>query len=870
MSIQLKILRYMFEIKSKSLSCSFVKYPSMQPESNVQVILDNLIQKGLYPIENVIENEPLLFSLFGAKDMLILREIESIDIINKLLVNHCPNGNSLIKCSDPFYGILQNISGYTYCSEEEVLKNLEDKLFVGVTQFKLNNAYLLSGGIHFLKNVIATIDNQLKFFNKNNNSDILSRYIISFSAYELCLLTFGDDVQTMNDFILTIRENSFDKLVDKNGSRKFYEYLGDEHSDNYNIFSDSQTIFGVKMKITDSKNFVLDDKFINKNLNIDLVWKIKPGYLTRFIEYIKEYLPEFNARNYRIISGKTDLNFKNYFTCEEYYKLFINYYNDEKFRSIIRSINAGFVFDNPNISSEINSNINVSDSHIKHLSYSLQKIVTIDKKLKEILELSDTLRYRIMKMFHLYNVGISSSITFTLYYDLCPFLIEVESEIDKLLYSTSTKIEKHNIQHFFEELVSNYEKAYYVRMIHNLHHEDGSEILINFNTSLPGYISSIDSIVKLTSSFIEMSITDNRFKHNCVVSILDNIRSISSKHFANFDLTSSLTPGLFFSYLSKEVFVLLFKDSSIRTYANSITYILQDEWQKSIQNSGANFNIELLNISQYSETTLDYFIIDYLRFVYFYNSDFNLYNFWFKATLLQVSTHYEINGLLNEKQWFLEIMRLAFIFKLSENENNKEEFLKLNPFDEDLYKLNHLIWKKLADSSFNIVNSFINIFSSNNQEYLKRLFDVSLSVYKINKLSYDTLKNKIFNLGRSSEEIDLNTLGVLIIQLINCYFVEVGEMFKYNVILLHDSGCTDLQLLKKKKEKDIEKEKEKINLFASATGGFWLHKNDIQKYNKINFEYMELISHIAYMYKLTSFGDFYNNTNKGDHLDSKD
>lgn len=434
-----------------------------------------------------------------------------------------------------------------------------------------------------------------------------------------------------------------------------------------------------------------------------------------------------------------------------------------------------------------------------------------------------------------------------------------------------------NYHKYLEKLIISFEKAYYVRLFQSYAYDDGTDMLINFNSSLQGYISDLDSLFKLTLVEIKSKFNSESLFHDNkglffiknlnkkptkveyipdVISIIGDQQTESTKAWVNFDITSIFHPGILFNLITKECLVVLQKNTNI---AGSFERMV-DEWNNSLKLLD---NSKLLKKyhDRFSITnaTIEYYILELIRFKLIFNSDFELFYFWHTIQICQSTPQYEENWELHEDFLCFEISRLAFIhiIKLGQKmsfsnfaENSSKEsitkFLNYNPFSRSIHKKNHILWKKW---SFHIYKHLIE-FISNEEVY--NLFVSKFDTFIFNK-DYNENDNKevtllkdFYNYINDSNEI--SSLSNVCIQLMNKYMNEIKDKYREVRIFTGWKNNTNTN-----SSYYYGKNKNDYPLYANTSGGLWFRGEDEElDYNRINFSYASIISHLIYKYKLLS------------------
>ncbi len=867
-------------IYNTTLSYSFSKYAKEDPYNHIRMLLGNIqkrapLDENGNPIKYFFTSNgekidfnrnPLVYSMIGSFDFLIIYEIISLAFLNKLLVNTSlskDNTYMFNKNSDLVYqGFVHNLSGFTVKSGEIREKIIDESFdnkytFIGVTEFKLNNAYIISGGIDFVILVI----NHIQFIVGGHSHFIT----YSFSSYEIILTLFGEDLAEMNEILLKLREIIFEKLFENisdaetNGACNFYKEIKCDKPSKHNVFSDTQTSYGIRLdQAKKGTGFKLCNNFKDKEIFIDCEFKIKPTFLGNFIDKITTIKKDKKVENsIKFLPGKTDFKFSGKFTSIEYNEIFNLYNTNNSFSSIVRSIVSQIEFDVPESLKKFNQYPPSSkNDHLNKLSINVSKLDNLDAQLKSI-GVTEQIRYRFIKMFQIFNTGINNTVTFNLYFDMYLFFIKIIADVDeianqqKLMKPDISNMDIMNsikIQNWFSEIISKFEKAYHVRLMHNFNFNEGNEIFVNYNSSIQGFVSDIDAIMKQVVGDIFKLLFNKKNLSAHIICIIDQSQTKSDRYFCNFEMTSTIHPGLLFNFISKEAFVVVSRyNCFVREFDQPIDsiYIM---WENYLNSKISNhWFIKRFEKALYNQSVnVRYYFMDLIRCLIFFtndkDADFELFAFWHNATILQTSINYAPNKRLSEYEFGIEISRLIFIYLITNNNSEPAEkstsfkdFLKFNPFDREFQKENNIIWHKMAKELFSLIWDFL---------------ETENSIFKV-KILIRTIITDLTRQVKNNENINIhNGVNFEIIKIMKDYFIK-GMDFFGGKLKVNDSSKTE----KFKKDYLFKNERyNKLPLVCDTQGGFWF--TDITRqlqYNKMNFKYAIDLSNLCYQSKFEMF-----------------
>lgn len=342
----------MLEFADTTISYLFTNYTRQEPFKNLDALVANIIDRkkksknGEKDSPNKLY-DPVVFHLFGSHDILILNEIASLSFNNKtLLTNSFDLEYSDITTSKSIH----SLSGFTFYdsvayghatkktnganSSNKTLRAIFSTLksssyFICFTQYKINTAYLFSGGAVFVNQILSYIK---KTYLKNVKHIIT----FSFSSYELSVSLFSKNIIELNTLLQIIRNLRFNQvfsnpqllLNDQDLFCDFYEkILGEKDgTKSHQIFSDSQTSFGISLTKGNSEwCFPQKANLELRSLKFDIEWKIKPGHMKIFLQDLSSLLKTNIVTLHdklQHLPGKTDVQFDKTFTFDEYQLIF--------------------------------------------------------------------------------------------------------------------------------------------------------------------------------------------------------------------------------------------------------------------------------------------------------------------------------------------------------------------------------------------------------------------------------------------------------------------------------------------------------------------------------------------------------------------
>ena len=822
---------------SSSLLISLSTHPEFQTDSYLNSVVKNLkhIKKSRQLMLDIKKDydyffEPIMFAIMGSWDICVLTVSDNSEITTKILQpeissNIIPSGqiSSKLYSGISYKNVGSNLSELYDISQNQSIP------FIGIVNLKFSSKWLMPNA--------KTLNFKFLDYLKNKFEDSIYFPVQTFNTYEMTIVFLGDNLKVIADNIFEIRELQISTiLTDDDLLRTEFSSLnfGESH-----LFSDTHSYFGVRLvkNITyknngETKNIVWNISEANfNNVNAVFEFETKPGHSKNLeaeinkITSSKTRITKFQSGHYDFfINWEYDLSmFKNLF-----YEL---KNNDSKLKKHIRNLKTRLLFDYSHeyLSTHYEENFKIGEYfNLKGINDSLKTI-----------KVSKSLRNQIVKLFYSFQNSIANKVTCVLFLDLFFFVKSLEYKIDKYKLdikkslSLDTKFIASRTVHKVEEqlgiYVSIYKDAYYLRYVNDRNIEDVQDFLIPYNTQLQTVISFYDSYVKCILSILvkdTVLIKDDKYFGNSMILTFDE--HITEVNPINIKLLSSnlFEAGLIFTALSKEI---------VTVCSNSFVKNKKNPNAKYIKKQLINFFTR--NPKHYSNKYKQYFInfdfnygvADYLRYKYFYKSNFELFLFYHIGFLIQYPKMYDVNGNINKEKLFTEVFRLLILNQLIFELENTDNYNKINSFyiSPDISG----IWKRYL----NTINSFVQLYIENT--------DFHNSIFEI--LKQDILDNEV-NLNYNSLIDDDNNLAYKFVQISYKFMETIYQNSKIvqGVSRTWENG---------KVNKDFIKSKNHINeplfLFDSQGGAFFIDFIKLSKYSELRNQVFEDLRYLSLEYK---------------------
>ena len=661
---------------------------------------------------------PLIYHMFGSYDVGVISLIDTLNFAQKLFFPTYEDGNNCAVYPAYFQvytGILQEFkSNYNFDFKKCMEKTIESKpKYMAVCSLKVNNGFLLGNGNILIYPLIRLIDNLIRDLSGNENHIIMQ----SFNWSELCVILFDNDrIENLAKIIQQIRNltftnlNLFLKSIPSSNSSKEFEsiVLNDlqleiekihkkglssyirsnslynkirninlrSEYENSHLFVDSHSHFGVHLKTLLKGNGEL-----LKDTRCYIETHIKPGHFKYFNELLNEN--EFNIKA-NFISGSTDYTItaqqNEMFDLLKFTRLIKD--ENKNIEQHVRKTKTRILFD-PFYSTTDKTDVitrygivDFSDT-LNSCAYSIQKICEIKNQLKS-LKISRSLRERIIKAFYNYNNGIQDPVLYNFYIDFKGFLEHLRRTI-KFYYKNNQEYilrgyhsEAFNknvgyLESVLLDILNIFDDAYAYRFLNTSTFENIHDFNIDFNSSVQQLITVYDNISKMVArSFF--------YSNDLPLTTINEIRTKSNQISINYNVFHLLEPGHIFAILIKELLNPLLKDKTIflgnsnseaqdvlerinrfnKLFDNQLRELVKNEFDKHLQ----EFDKHL------QEFDIDYLVIDFIRFGYTFNFDWELYRYWYWHTALQNSSFYSTLGIMEYQSFLLAMFRLLLFYKV--------------------------------------------------------------------------------------------------------------------------------------------------------------------------------------------------------------
>ncbi len=625
----------------------------------------------------------LCYQIFGSYDKAFILLTESDKFAQKLFypINTVPKNSWNPSTYQIITGITVN-SNNTQNSISDYYRTLFDSIpsysrivrgkntYCLIINLKIDPNLLLEGGILSIETIENYIEHKLNEPPLNSIKFIITR---TFSWCDLNITIFGENPDSLYAFLLFLRTVKLEEInkTKEIRNKTTLKIINFKNGKNTNVFIETQSYFGVE-------HFAFKGKEkLSEQIKTNIELKVKSGSENIVIELLKKHLNKsFNQKNTKIISGKLDIH------LEEFDKKFkisnnqalINLIKQKKLK-LNRYINGVKTkihvpaLPNKNVNNT-HSNLNGFYENIMILLVGPERLISINKRLKQ-LKIPRQLKQKVLKVFHSYNNGILDPVMVMLFFDFKFYLDNFERDINSIGKLDSMPIYK--IEQWLDSNIRAYEKAFNTRTLNAYMYEDMADIDIDYNASISQLLSIYQFIaieeLKLMSFKIDKSTKNDFFLSKAGFIVSGNLKNtVANAISINYNLHHLTSPEFIFISMHKELLNMLFykefvEETKIEKSSNNTIPTLVEEIKKILFSNLSGFpkNKEILDLEKedkFSDELLSDVIKDLIRIRITFFNDIDLFNYYSFYFLIQNSSLYDSNGMINEEYFYREIRRI--------------------------------------------------------------------------------------------------------------------------------------------------------------------------------------------------------------------
>ncbi|MCD2258626.1 hypothetical protein [Psychroserpens luteolus] len=569
----------------------------------------------------------------------------------------------------------QVVNGYNLrYNNENLTTQLEESPFICVCKLKINSSLLIGIG----RQVIEEIINELKATYCDQNC----RLIISesFSWHEITVILMSDNLTSIMERVKKMRFQTTDTFQwDVDLKNSLASFLTNENTEGINIFTDTESIFGINPKFFGNqlgkktaffKNY--EKLKIDDEIKISTKIQMKTGHASQIQKefFENESVKALIEEGLNITSGRSDYTFR--------YKQnsiinYINFWdlviNDKSIKNVINS-NVRKL--HSNISMKFNGSVDCklnTDMHanlFKKLKFSGVEIGVIESQLKK-LKVSKEISNSVLTLYTNFNDIICDVNLYCFYIDLKSLLDSLKGIIYRLsnyssnhdqMFSGNSIFQYRKVTEISKMLllyIRNFQTAYGNRFLDSKRNGYNLDTKGEFNGGVHQVIHAYDSLFKIASESLRLANISNSKDYLPIASFGDyenGIKaSINNLHLNYFQLfqpefflfsmiKESINALLDFSWLEKT-------DDGIQAEELLALGKLKRELAISINSEPSLKNKELLFEylpPEKIDRKINYFLY-YSTFIeLIWKDDIETFTFWLWNVYIQTSNLYNIDG----------------------------------------------------------------------------------------------------------------------------------------------------------------------------------------------------------------------------------
>ncbi|HCA43075.1 MAG TPA: hypothetical protein DEP28_07465 [Bacteroidetes bacterium] len=301
---------------------------------------------------------------------------------------------------------------------------------------------------------------------------------------------------------------------------------------------------------------------------------------------------------------------------------------------------------------------------------------------------------------------------------------------------------------------------------------------------------------------------------------LENIKLLSSNLFE---------PGLIFTALSKEIvticsatFLKKRSESSVKRNLINLKHFFENH-PKTVFKKYSNFFIDF----DYS-----YGVTDYIRYKYFFKSNFDLFLFYHIGFLIQYPKMYDLNGNINKSKLFIEIYRLFVLNEIILRIDGKDHIENIRNF-RILPEVSGL-WSKY----FQMIEEFYRLFVSS--------FDTVSDIFAYLK---SNVEDNIENLNYNNLIEPKKPEDYLSKKFLDLSYDFMDAVFNKGKIVEGVSRIWNNGKVCKEYIKTKDNSTSPYFLFDSQGGSFFINFENLSEYSKLRNEAFENLRYLSLEHK---------------------
>ena len=616
----------------------------------------------------------------------------------------------------------------------------KDYPFIGITSLKVNNALLIGGGGDTIDIILQEVQSVLSEAELKDNTSLNYCIFHSLSWHELTIVFFSNSYEVIAEQVFALRKLTL-KDTKPRGSHSetrkkiyddckrdslLYHFLesekianSSERAEAAHLFVHTHTIFGYDLNILfDNRRF---DKTLDKKLNFQMNWDIKPGHLSAFRRALEAKIassPEYKfLKNGRITAGRGDYTYTITQNAMEGFRKLIKVIigeKDEKYplKQHIRQLNTvpEFTRKFPDSQKEVTALSNQYPFHdyLHRFQFKLEEIESVRSTLKR-LRVSKVVREKVSNMYTIYNDGISDKILYGYFIELKPFLEMIREMLKSWIEKADDKaLPVFVLSNSLDAIAQNFETAYQNRFGQSYIMNEITDHNLKFNGGIQQLVTAYDGAYKSLTTLLGERFIKIKRDMGLSIAYVSGFPNIES---------DILSVRLNYFHLYQPEF---FAAAATHEAAN----FFFERWYDTMDEKPELENIARLlkddSIPPFVKSTIQYFFSDTASFHLTYADDFELFFYWHWCSIIQIDALYRQDGSIYQP--FLDhfILRMRLIAHYTNNQDVLNKMIS-PPFgcDQDIFVD---VWDEVMDNS---QRNFEEL-EENYGEYLKQCYDLVL------------------------------------------------------------------------------------------------------------------------------------------------
>lgn len=897
---------------SKTLFLGFFSIPLNQKDR--AAFIDKQIKKNLFDdykagLEklggDVSSNlfNPQCYYLWGRYDGCAISEVDDLEFATRIFRPYVPI-RSVDDDSSEFenfdYKVIRGINSHI------LEKNSSLKLpYIGISQLKINSAFLLGNGLNLSLLVREKIAQLVK---DEFSSDIVKlRITESLSYYELVIILESSSITKLKMIISRIRSLQVNEISDDTGnlySNSLFPHLHKGVANGFNelsnhLFDSTLTTFGVHQD------------FFNKNVKWDGIdpeseeiyfiskWNIKPGHFKKVVSLIENdeqvKLLTTSGRGDLTIIKKVSISSDNIDNDNGLNPFDFpgNTYEDSDISEHIVDTYTTLGFENltePDFDASKHFDIH---KEFERFKIKPKTIADVRQKLKQM-KIPKVLSEKVLKLFSNYNSAVINPDMYSsfieLYYYINESIVNSINEYHKGLsnYSSDNPYKSRRLIDKLESACNCLEVSFSNRYYQSVWMFENLEVNIDYSGGIHGLIASYDSCFKALNNAYVTENRDSSFvyiRSDHTVSATPDAMLLNYLHLiqpyifcsivfhetSNFIVEKWFYSNLFETSESKKTLktvLSLFYQAGITPEIVTKEYyeienlpkLFSDQSRQELKNKTLVGRYRLYDLI--NEDTLTYFYRDYNNYIWGYSEDYELFCKTSWNYFIQLGNIYDRNEEINLITFITMSIRLQLIRQIANADLESSETFINGIYPEELNKFAGSLIDICGDEIEEFVTCLLGIENFRTWfESWKNLIDNNTFSNELDEKEYcllEELKHEIYNwlqgdnhdFSKLSKHLDdyirLNKIDEKPNVLLPVYKYVIKNCLSFH---LNKYGILNRSFGDGTPECPPKDYLDLITYIDPCGGTFVMRESDRIQYMNYRTNFIRLFSHLSFIYK---------------------